>query len=105
MKKIIAIFLVLILCTCPVSYAIAEEMSATEAKTIGILGGMGPLATTDLMRKIIAVTDAKSDNEHVRVYVDSNTSIPDRTEAILHDGPDPVPELSLLLNKPLIIPI
>jgi aspartate racemase len=70
-----------------------EEPVKAEKKTIGILGGMGPLATTDLMRKIIAVTDAKSDNEHVRVYVDSNTSIPDRTEAILHGGADPVPEM------------
>ena len=81
------------------SYETEQIPAKATTKEIGILGGMGPLATADLMRKIIAVTDAKSDNEHVRVFVDSNTSIPDRTSAILHDGPDPVPEmLSALKN-------
>lgn len=68
-------------------------------KTIGILGGMGPLATVDLYKKIILSTDAGSDNEHIRVYIDGNSAIPDRTAAILSDGKDPVPEmLSALRN-------
>ena len=68
-------------------------------KTIGILGGMGPLATADLLIKIVTMTKADCDNEHIRVYVDDNSAIPDRTAAILHGGPDPVPEmLSALRN-------
>ena len=68
-------------------------------KTIGILGGMGPLATMDLYKKIILSTEAQSDNEHIRVYIDGNSAIPDRTAAILHGGEDPVPEmLSALRN-------
>lgn len=68
-------------------------------KTIGILGGMGPLATADLFRKIVEYTPARCDNDHIRVYIDSNTRIPDRTAALLHGGPDPVPEmLSALRN-------
>lgn len=63
-------------------------------KTIGILGGMGPLATADLFRKIVLLTDACSDNEHIRVYIDSNSAIPDRTAAILRGGTDPVPEMA-----------
>ncbi len=63
-------------------------------KTIGIIGGMGPLATSDLFRKIVEVTDAKSDQEHVRVCIDNNTEIPDRTAAILSGGRDPVPEMA-----------
>ena len=62
-------------------------------KTIGILGGMGPLATVDLFRKITVHTDAKSDQEHPRVVIDSNTDIADRTEALLHGGADPTPEM------------
>ncbi len=62
-------------------------------KTIGIVGGMGPLATCDLFRKIVEVTDAKSDQEHVRVCIDNNTEISDRTAAILSGGEDPVPEM------------
>ena len=60
---------------------------------IGILGGMGPLATCDLFRKIIDVEEASSDQDHVRVLIDNNTTIPDRTAAILGQGPDPVPQM------------
>lgn len=62
-------------------------------KTVGILGGMGPLATAELFRNITLLTDAASDNEHLRVIVDSNASIPDRTAAILHGGEDPRPQM------------
>lgn len=54
---------------------------------------MGPLATADLFRKIIDVTEAERDQDHIRVLIDSNTNIPDRTKAILYDGADPVPEI------------
>ena len=70
-----------------------------KKKTIGILGGMGPLATMDLYKKIILSTRAEGDNDHIRVYIDGNAAIPDRTAAILSGGPDPVPEmLSALRN-------
>ena len=68
-------------------------------KTIGILGGMGPLATADLLIKITTMTKADCDNEHIRVYIDSNCAIPDRTGAILHGGPDPVPEMTSALRN------
>ena len=62
-------------------------------KTIGILGGMGPLATADLYKKIVLLTDANCDNAHLRVYIDGNAQIPDRTAAILSGGADPVPQM------------
>lgn len=62
-------------------------------KTIGIIGGVGPLASCDIFRKIIDLSDVKLDQDHVRVCIDSNTNIPDRTAAILDNGPDPVPEM------------
>ena len=62
-------------------------------KTIGILGGMGPLATCDLFKKIVGIEQAASDQAHLRVIVDSNTNIPDRTAAILRGGEDPLPEM------------
>lgn len=68
-------------------------------KTIGILGGMGPLATADLFQKIVSLTAAGSDNEHIRVYIDSNASVPDRTAAILNGGPDPLPAMRDSLRK------
>lgn len=68
-------------------------------KTIGILGGMGPMATADLFQKITALTDANRDNDHIRIYIDSNASIPDRTAAILEGGADPVPAMADSLRK------
>ena len=68
-------------------------------KSIGILGGMGPLATADLYRKIVLLTKASCDNDHVRVYIDSNPAIADRTAAILQGGADPVPEMTSALRS------
>lgn len=68
-------------------------------KTIGILGGMGPLATADLFRKLTCLTDASCDNEHIRVFIDSNAQIPDRTAAILSGGEDPVPQMASALHS------
>ena len=65
----------------------------SEKKVIGILGGMGPLATADLFRKITEHTAAACDQDHPRVCIDSNTNIADRTAALLHGGADPVPEM------------
>lgn len=62
-------------------------------KTLGIIGGMGPLATVKLFEKIVLFTDAHSDQEHLRILIDNNTSIPDRTAYILGTGQDPKPYL------------
>lgn len=62
-------------------------------KTLGIIGGMGPMATVDLMRKIILSTDAKTDQEHIHILVDNNPQIPDRTAAIEGRGESPVEKM------------
>lgn len=65
---------------------------------IGIIGGMGPAAGCDLYEKIIQLTPAKNDQEHIHVILDSNIHIPDRTEYIMDvekqkmlDGAGPKP--------------
>ena len=68
-------------------------------KTIGILGGMGPLATADLFRKIVVMTKADSDNDHIRIFIDNNAAIPDRTAAILRGGKDPTEEMVSALRN------
>ncbi|NLU24564.1 MAG: amino acid racemase [Clostridiales bacterium] len=62
-------------------------------KTIGIIGGMGPLATADLFRKIVVHTQASCDQDHIHILIDNNTAIPDRTAALLHSGADPLPQM------------
>lgn len=60
-------------------------------KVIGIIGGMGPMATVDIFRKIVSMTEAENDAQHIHILIDNDTAIPDRTEAILHGGTSPVP--------------
>ncbi len=61
--------------------------------TIGIIGGMGPAATVDLFKKIVDLTPATKDQEHLRVVIDNNPRIPDRLPAIMHGKADPVPDI------------
>lgn len=63
------------------------------SKRVGIIGGVGPSATVDLYRLIVTHTPADTDQEHLRVLIDSHPQIPDRTAAILGKGPSPIPAL------------
>lgn len=65
----------------------------TDRRVIGVLGGMGPLATADLYRKIIDATPAQRDQDHLHVIIDADPRVPDRTEALLRGGEDPTPWL------------
>ena len=61
------------------------------SKVVGILGGMGPMSTVDLMRMVTERTPVRSEREHLRVLVDSRPQIPDRPAALLGTGESPVP--------------
>jgi aspartate racemase len=65
----------------------------SKNKVIGVLGGMGPLATVDLYQKIIEATPAERDQDHLHVIIESNPAVPDRSAALLHGGEDPTPLL------------
>ena len=62
-------------------------------KIIGILGGMGPEATIDFFSKIVKGTRVKKDQDHLRILIDNNPKIPNRTLAIQGKGPSPLPQL------------
>ncbi len=62
-------------------------------RIIGIVGGMGPEATADFFREITRLTPAVRDQDHVKVLIYSNPTIPDRTRAILNGTDDPLPAL------------
>ncbi|MBO8154598.1 amino acid racemase [Thermovirga sp.] len=64
-------------------------MSSYKNKVLGILGGMGPAATAEFLRLLSIMAPAKKDQEHPKIYLLSNPQIPDRTQAILGNGPDP----------------
>lgn len=56
---------------------------------MGVLGGMGPVATADFYAKLVAATPARRDQEHLRVVIWSDPMVPDRTAALLEGGPEP----------------
>jgi aspartate racemase len=62
-------------------------------KIIGVLGGMGPEATIELFAQIVRRTRAKKDRDHLRVLIDNNPKVPDRTAAVLYGGESCLPEL------------
>ncbi len=56
---------------------------------LGVVGGVGPAATVDFMAKVISNTHAARDQDHIRMVVDHNPQIPDRTANLLHHDADP----------------
>jgi len=73
------------------AHLMQKERDVMSEKVIGILGGMGPEATVDCFDKIIKNTPAAKDQDHLRVLIDSNPKVPDRTAAIIGGGKSPVP--------------
>jgi len=63
-------------------------------KVVGIIGGMGPEATVDFMRRLIAAVPAKDDCDHLHVIADNNSKVPSRIAALIEGhGKDPAPVL------------
>jgi aspartate racemase len=69
-------------------------------RIVGVIGGMGPEATVDLLRRVIDKTPAQADADHVHMIVESNPKIPSRLAHLLdHSGPDPSPELARIAEN------
>jgi aspartate racemase len=67
---------------------------AAMHRVVGIIGGMGPEATLDLMRRVLAKTPASDDQDHIHLIVESNPKIPSRIAHLIEGtGADPTPEL------------
>ncbi|MFJ7952058.1 aspartate/glutamate racemase family protein [Lysinibacillus sp. NPDC096418] len=65
-----------------------------KKQTLGIIGGVGPLATMFIGEMIVRRTKAAKDQEHVHTIIDNDTNIPDRTAYILDNtNENPVPVL------------
>jgi len=73
----------------------SPDSPINKVKTIGVLGGMGPDSTAVFFRKIIELTPAHRDQQHIPILIFNNPLIPDRTAAIVHNGESP---LNALMN-------
>jgi aspartate racemase len=70
-------------------YAAQVQQKKTRPFKIGIVGGVGPAATVDFLDKIVRNTPARRDQEHIKVVVEQNPQIPDRTAHLLKGETDP----------------
>lgn len=67
---------------------------------IGVLGGMGPAATIDFLAKLIRLTGAERDQDHLPVAAISDPRVPDRTSPILEGrGRSPLPAMRASVEK------
>ncbi|WP_380169467.1 aspartate/glutamate racemase family protein [Jannaschia sp. R86511] len=60
---------------------------------VGVVGGVGPLATAYFLDRVVRLTDARTDQEHVDLVVHQRASVPDRTAFLLgrsDEDPGPV---------------
>jgi len=67
--------------------------SPVSAFKVGVVGGVGPAATVDFLQKIVRNTPAARDQDHIKLLVEQNPQIPDRTENLIGDGADPTVSL------------
>jgi len=68
-------------------------MPSSAGRVLGVLGGMGPAATADFLFKLAARTPAERDQDHIPTLVYSDPTTPDRSDGMIHGGPDPLPAL------------
>lgn len=66
----------------------------SNRKTLGVIGGLGPIATAHFLELVITMTDARTDQEHLDMIIYNTPSIPDRTDYILDSTkPNPLPRM------------
>ena len=71
----------------------------SERKVVGVLGGMGPEATVGFMARVLELTPAEVDQDHVHLLVDQNPGVPSRHEALFNDGQSPGPTLAAMAKR------
>lgn len=68
-------------------------MDDEQAKVLGVLGGMGPLASAQFMVRLTLLTPASRDQDHIPTVLWSDPRVPDRTGGRHAGGADPLPWL------------
>jgi aspartate racemase len=68
-------------------------MEETNQRVLGVLGGMGPLASAQFMVRLTILTPAARDQDHIPTVLWSDPRVPDRTIGTLSGGDNPLPWL------------
>lgn len=69
--------------------------------TLGVIGGLGPIATAYFMELVIKMTDAERDQEHIEMIVYNFPKIPDRTAYILGQSRENPVDSMIAIGKKL----
>lgn len=81
----------------------ARNISSSQSDDhimVGVLGGMGPDATVAFMQRVIDVTPAEDDIDHIHMLVDNNPKVPSRIKAIIDgDGENPGPTIAKMARR------
>src|SRR5882757_223803 len=81
-------------------YVVSEHFTLPQRPfRLGVVGGVGPAATVDFLQKVIRSTPARRDQDHLRLLVEQNPQIPDRTEHLVGQGVDPTLALYATCKK------
>lgn len=72
-----------------------DQRNLSTHGLVGVIGGVGPLATAYFLNHVVRLTVADRDQDHVDMIVLNHATIPDRTAFILGaSGEDPGPVLA-----------
>jgi aspartate racemase len=77
----------------------ADARQPERTVKLGVVGGVGPAATVDFLHKIVRNTPAVRDQDHIKVVVEQNPQIPDRTDYLTGKGVDPTLALYATCRK------
>jgi len=77
------------------TFCVTSEGKA-EPRVVGVLGGLGPEATLDFYAKVLSLTPAVRDQDHLHLIINSNPKVPNRNDAVAGTGPSPGPALAAM---------
>lgn len=64
-----------------------------KVMVLGVLGGMGPMAGATFAARVVALTPAARDQDHLPLILCNDPRVPDRSAARLGQGDDPLPAM------------
>lgn len=71
----------------------SAPVAVAPVQRLGVLGGMGPLAGAAFALRVVQLTPAQRDQEHIPVLLHNDPRVPDRSSAYMAGGPSPLPAM------------
>lgn len=82
--------------------SVLTKEGGIPTKELGVIGGLGPLATAYYMELVVKMTEAKYDREHVPMIIFNKPAVPDRTDFILGKSKDSPLDAMIAIGRSLV---